>query len=149
MSKHQIEGSIITIANILFGREWKPYVPRGEGDLNTLPSMKNMLHTEPNFEAMALCAIVEEIMKDDTNASITYANDGSSLSGTGAFVVQSFIINGDQRCLPTFSIFTESRESQKELEITTLKILAAACGHKYSEKDIEKDFFCHDRQHVP
>ena len=52
MSKSQIEGCIIAIANTLFGREWRPYTPREGHDLNTLPSMKNLVHTEPSFEAM-------------------------------------------------------------------------------------------------
>ena len=46
-------------------------------DLDTLPSMRNILQIELFFEAMALNAIVEEIIKDDTTATV-YANDGSS-----------------------------------------------------------------------
>ena len=136
MSKSQIEGSIIMIANSLFGREWKPYVEHDTSDLNTLPSMNNIRHTEPCFEAMALNAIVEEVMRNDCNTCITYSNDGSSMSGVGAYVVQSLTINGVQRSLPTLGVFTESRETLKDLEITTLKILSAASFHKYSEQDI-------------
>ena len=62
MSKSQIEGSIITIANTIFGREWRLPRPREEHDLNTLPSMKNLVNTEPYFEAMALSSIVEEMI---------------------------------------------------------------------------------------
>ena len=61
MSQNQIEGSIITIADTLFGREWRPYTLREEHDLNTLRSMINLVHTEPYFEAMALSMIVEEM----------------------------------------------------------------------------------------
>ena len=136
MSKSQIEGSIITIANTLFGREWRPYTPREERDLNTLPSMKNLVHTEPYFEAITLSSIVEEVMSEDTIASITYSNDGSSVSEVGSYVVQSLTLNGVQRCLPSFGIFTESRESLKDLEICTVKILSASCCHEYSEKEI-------------
>ena len=121
MSKVQIEGSIITIANTLFDREWQPYVPEAKIGLNTLPSMKNILHTEPNFEAMTLCAIVEEIMTDDNSAAIMYSNDWSAMSGVGSYVVQSLKVNGNQRCLSTMGIFSENRQSLKELEITTLK----------------------------
>ena len=136
MTKSQIEGSIITIANSLFGREWRPYSKNEIPDLNTLPSMRNIIHTEPSFEAMALNAIVEEMMKDECNACITYSNDGSSMNGVGAYVVQSLMIDGAQHALPTLGVFTESRETLKDLEITTLKILSAASGHKYSEQDI-------------
>lgn len=37
---------------------------------------------------MALNPIVEGIMKDDTTTTV-YANDGSSQSGVGSYVVQS------------------------------------------------------------
>ena len=69
-------------------------------------------------------------------ASITYSNDGSSVSGVGSFVAQSLTLSGVERCLPTFGIFTESHESLKDLEICTLKILSASCYHEYSEKEI-------------
>ena len=136
MSKSQIEGSIIAIANILFWREWRPYAPREEHDLNTLPSMKNLVHTEPYFKAMALSLIVEEMMSEDTITSIAYSNDGSSMSGLGSNAVQSLTLSGVQKCLPSFGIFTESCESLKDLEICTLKILSASCCHEYSEKEM-------------
>ena len=87
---------------------------------------------------MALNAIVQEMMEEGNTSSITYSNDGSSMNGVGSFVVQSLTINGVRRTLPTLGIFTESRESLKDLEITTLKILSAATGHKYSEQDVLK-----------
>ena len=68
--------------------------------------------------------------------TITYSNDGSSMSGVGSYVVQSLTLNGVQRCLPTFGIFTESHESLKDLEICTLRILSASCCHEYPEKEI-------------
>ena len=138
MPKAQIEDSIITIANTLFDREWQPYVPKAKIGLNNLPCKKNILHTEPNFEAMALCAIVEEIMIDDNSAAIMYSNDGSAMSGVGSYVVQSLTVNGNQRCLLTMGIFSENCQSLKELEITMLKMLEALCGHKYSAQDILK-----------
>ena len=51
-------------------------------------------------------------------------------------MVQSVTIDGKQRTLPTMSIFTESRESLAELEKSTMKILSAATGYKYSAKEI-------------
>ena len=65
-----------------------------------------------------------------------YANDGSSRSRVGSYVVQSLTINGENRALPTFGIFTESMESLAELEATTLKILSPVSFYRYSEKDI-------------
>ena len=46
--------------------------------------------------------------------------------------VQTFTINNVQCVHPTFSIFTESRESLKEMEM----MLCAATGYRYSEPDI-------------
>ena len=53
-------------------------------------------------------------------------------------MVQSVKINGKQRTLPTMSIFTESRESLAELGKSTIKILSAAKGYKYSAEEIVK-----------
>ena len=130
-----IEGSIIAMANLIFGRSLKSYDKYSTPDLDTLQSMTNMRENEPLFEALALNAIVEELVAEGNHAKV-YANDGSSRSGVGSFVVQSLTINGVQRALPTFGIFTESRESLKQLEVTTLKILSAASLHKYLEKEI-------------
>ena len=77
-------------------------------------------------------------MSDENTGTITYSYDGSSTSGIGAYIVQSLSINGLQHCLPTLGIFTETLESLKDLEITTLKMLSAASGYKYSEQDILK-----------
>ena len=52
-----------------------------------------------------------------------------------------FTINGIRRSLPTFSIFRETRESLKELELTTLEILAACSGYSYSKSDNKRVSF--------
>ena len=57
--------------------------------LNTLPSMKNLLHNELLFEAMALNAIVGETMCENIQASIIFSNNGSSMNGVKASLVQS------------------------------------------------------------
>ena len=49
MFKRQIEGAIVTIANMLLGREWKPYNKHQTLDLDTLPSMRNILQIKPFF----------------------------------------------------------------------------------------------------
>ena len=140
MSEAQVQGSIISVANILFNRkefgEWRLYEKREPTDVNTLPASTNINRTESYVEAMILSSIVEDVMNSNENGVITYSNDGSSLSGTGSFVVQSFTINGKKRALPTLGVFTESKESLAELEIATLRILSASVGHKYSAKDI-------------
>ena len=67
------------------------------------------------MEATILSAIVEEVIKSDSECVITYSNNGSALSGTGNFIVRSFSINGVQRALPTLGVFTESRSTLGEL----------------------------------
>ena len=137
MSRHQIEGAFIEIGNKVFGRKWKSFKPNSTFDDDTLPSMTNLVRTRSYLEAMALNNIVEEIMSSDSG-TITYSNDGSSLNKVGSYVVQSITVDGVQRALPSLSIITESRETLKELEKTTLKILSAACGYKYTESEILK-----------
>ena len=46
------------------------------------------------------------------------------------------MINGEQRALPSFGVFTESRETLQDLEIATLKMLSAASLNTYSEQEI-------------
>ena len=119
LSEAQAQGAI-SVANILFGRqefrEWKIYEKGKEVDYNTLPTPTNMNRTKPYFEIMILASIVTEIMSPESETTITYSNDGSSKSGAGNFIVQSFIINGKQRARPTLPIFTEFVQSLKEVE---------------------------------
>lgn len=132
VSKNQVEGSIINVANYLFGRKWKCHLDNTATDSNTLPAMSSLRRTEPFMEAMALSSIVEEIMEEGNAATVVYSNDGSAVRRLGSYVVSSLTINGIQRALPTFSIFTESRDSLKNLQIRTYEILSAACCHKYT-----------------
>ena len=135
MSQRQAEAAVVEVGNCLFGRNWQFYDPEKPTNPNTLPSGSNSRRTEPYIEAMALASIVEEVMSG-SKASVMYANDGSAMSGVGNYVVQSLTIDGIQRVLPTFSIFTETQESLKELEIMTLRMLSASVGYRYSEKQI-------------
>ena len=143
MSSSQVQGAIVTVANDLFGRKecgaWKTY-DEGEGiDINTLPCPKAVRQTESYMEAMALGMIVNEIMSEDNETVVVYSNDGSALSGLGSYVVQSVTINGNKRSLPTYGIFTESRSSLKDLELSTLEILSACSGYKHTKADIVKN----------
>lgn len=47
-------------------------------------------------------------MSKETNAVLTYSNDGPSVSGVGLYVAQSLKINVVKRSLPTIAIFTEN-----------------------------------------
>ena len=140
MSEAQTQGSICPVANNLFGCNWK--VPSEEKwtpskaptDPNTLLDKSNSRRTQAYVEALMLSAITNEIM--DSETVVTYSNDGSAQSGVGSYVVQSFRINGKQRALPILNVFTESRESLKEIQIMTYKILEVASGGTYSAKDI-------------
>ena len=135
MSAEQIEGSIVTIANSLFGRKWKPFCPNQDIDNNSLPSMSNTRRTEKYAEAQVLNSIAEEMMTSDSPC-VVYSNDGSSQNRTGSYVVQSFTINGKQRTLPTLPICSESKENLKDLIVATIKMLSAATDNKYSPREI-------------
>ena len=144
MSQVQAEAAIVETGNSLFGRRWKTFNPELPTDRDTLPASSNMRRVEPYLEAVAMSSIVNEIM--DGNKTVVYANDGSAKNGVGSFLVQSLSIDGVQRPLPTFSIFTETRESLEELEVMTIRMLVAASGYRYSEQDILRkiDFVMHD-----
>ena len=105
-------------------------------DNNELPCMRNTRRTERYMEAMALNFIVEEIMEEESESCVVYSNDGSSQSVTGNYVVQSLTVNDKQRSLPTFGIFTETKNSLKDLVMATLDILSASTGRRYSAKEI-------------
>ena len=139
MSQAQAEGSIVEIANTVFGRNkfgpWKVFKHNKPYDVNTLPASSNTNRLDPYVEAMGLSSITGQMMNSE-NSTVVYSNDGSGMSGVGNYVVQSVTINGTQRTLPTMSIFTESRESLAELEKSTIEILSASVGFKYSPKDI-------------
>ena len=126
LSYEQAVGAIITISNILFGREnfgaWKAHEPNGVCDNNTMPERRNSRRTDSYIEVMALHSIAEEIMTGE-DTCIVLSNDGSSQSGVGTYVVQSLIINGTPRCLPTMGVFTESRETLTELTKHTLSVI--------------------------
>ena len=70
--------------------------------------------------------------------SIAYSNDGSAIKWV-LTVIQSITVNGVQRALPALSIVTESHETLKLLEMTTLSMLSAATGYKYTEAEILKE----------
>ena len=120
---------------MLFGRSWKVYTSDENGtDNNTLPSMSNTCTTERYMEAMTLNSIIEEVMQEGSVSCVVYSNDGSSQSITGNYVVQSLAFNGVQRSLPTFGIFSETKQTLQDLTAT---------GYKYNPKNIVH----HDRQH--
>ena len=133
MSQNQAKGAIVATANDLFGREWKVFENNKPVDKNTLPASSNVKRIEPYVEAIS--SITEQVLCSN-DSTIVYSNDGSALSGVGNFAVQSISIDGKQRALPTMGIFTESRESQADLQKTTLCILSASTGNKYTVKEI-------------
>ena len=58
------------------------------------------------------------------------------MNKVGSYVIQSITVNGVQRALSALTITTESHETLKDLELTTLRILSASTGYKYSKADI-------------
>ena len=85
---------------------------------------------------MALHMIMEELITGE--ACVVYSNDGSAQSRMGNYVAQSLSINGVQRNVPTFRIFTEKRKTLADLVKCTIEILLAASAYKYSTSDILK-----------
>ena len=117
-------------------KEWKVHEDNEDYDRNALPCSSNSRSVENCVQAAALAAIADEMMNEDNDSTITYSHDGSAKNGVGSFVVQSITINGIQRALPTMGIHSETRENQKDLQITIYNILSVASSHKYSPKDL-------------
>ena len=137
MPWEQVQGSLVATA-MLLGQKWKVFASdEYEIDNNTFPSMINALRNEWYIEAMALSTIVDKIMLDGSVSSVVYSNE-SSQSVTWSYVDQTLTVNRNQRSMPTFGIFTETKGSLKELIISTLEILATSCGHRYSTSKILK-----------
>ena len=105
-----------------------------ETSKNTLPAHSNRRRVEVQVEAMALHMIVKELMTGET--CVVHSNDGSAQSGVGNYVVQSLSINGVQRNLPTFGIFTKKRETLADLVKCTIQILSAASTYKCNTSNI-------------
>ena len=139
MSQAQAGGSIVEIANTDFRRNkfepWKVFKHNKLYDLKTLQASSNTNRLDPYVEAMVLSSITEQMMNNEIS-TIVYSNYGSGMSGVGNYVVQSVTINGTQHTLSTMSIFTESRESLAELVKSTIEIVSASVGFKYSPKHI-------------
>ena len=74
LSQRQREAAIVEVGNYLFGRNWKFYNEENVSDSNTLPAGSNLRRTEPYLEAMALSAIVEEVM-NGSKASVMQMMD--------------------------------------------------------------------------
>ena len=91
------------------------------------------------FEAMTLNLLVEDVIKGNkTETCVVYSFNGPAMNGIGNYVVHSFIINGIHRSLSTFDVFSESKETLKDLQITTLDILSAESNYNYKPDEIFK-----------
>ena len=81
---------------------------------------------------MTLNLLVEDVMKGNKKETcVVYSFDGSAVNGVGNYVVQSFTVNEANRSLPAFGVFSESKETIKNLQITTFDILSAASNYNY------------------
>ena len=91
------------------------------------------------FETMALNLLVEDITKNpNSKTCVVYSYDGSGINKVGSYLVQSLTMNGVRISLPTFGVFTGTREILKDLQIATLDILSAASNSECSKEDILK-----------
>ena len=88
---------------------------------------------------MALNLLAEDITKNpNSKTGVVYSHDGSGINKFGSYLVQSLTMNGVRISLPTFGVFTGTRETLKDLQIATLDILSAASNSECSKEDILK-----------
>ena len=87
-SKHQVVSAVITVANEMFGRQWK----RQNEDSTSMgvdkaPSSKSIRETGQAIQTYTMKCIVNKIMASD-ESTITYHDDDSKTKGVGLFMVQ-------------------------------------------------------------
>ena len=77
-------------------------------------------------------SVLLSMMINDVDNCIVLSSDRSSNSGVGSYVVQSLIINGVPRTLPTLAVCSETREVLADLQKCILDMLVASADNKYS-----------------
>ena len=89
------------------------------------------------FEAMTLNLLVEDVMKrNKTETCVVYSFDDPAMNGIGNYVVQSLTVNGVRWSSPILGVFSKSRETLQDLQITTLDILSAASNYNHKPDGI-------------
>ena len=115
-SKRQVVSAVITVANEMFGRQWKHHNEDSTSiDVDTAPSSKSIRETGWAIETYKLTS---------NESVITYRDDGSKKNGVGSFMVQDVTINEKFRVFPTLPIGSESKENLSQLKLAILNILA-------------------------
>ena len=124
-TKYQAVSAVITVANIMFGREWKHHDGVSTTlDNDTAPETNNtsQFSLEQTVEFVALKCILDEIMELG-EANITFYYNNSTLLS-----IHGVTINGKIRTFPKISVAKESRECLKDMRLAVLNILAVYSG---------------------
>ena len=131
-SKRQAVAAVVTVGNIMFGRQWKQHnEDKNVIDNDTTPGLASIRNTGKAIHVLALRCIVEEMMQGESTV-ITYHDDGSKKKSVGSFMVQGISIDGSPfRAFPTLP--TESCENLVSLTKTILSICSGV-----SEAEIMK-----------
>ena len=124
-NKYQAVSAVITVANMMFGLNWKHYDSNGsEVDNDTAPEVKEVIQIgiERTIEFVALKCILEEIIEVG-NANIIFHHQNPKLLS-----IKGITINGKLRTFPKISVAKESMENLRDMRLAVLNVLAVYAG---------------------
>ena len=128
LSMEQAISAVITVGKRMFGLEWKRFEEGEEITINTVPDKKMNRKMGKALEAFTLSQIVQAMMDQEEETTVTYHDDGSRSKGAGGYSVQGLTIQGKFFPLPTLSITSETRKNLADLKLTVLQLLSVTSG---------------------
>jgi hypothetical protein len=129
-NKYQATSAVITVANMMFGRNWKHYdSSSSEVDEDTAPEVKEVIQIgiERTIDFVALKCILEEIIEVGGANIIFHQQNPKLLS------IKGMTIGGKFRTFPKISLAKESREHFRDMRLAVLNVLALYAGDATDE----------------
>ena len=128
MSYEQAIAAIVTVGKKMFGLPWKRFEEGEEITIDTVPDKKMNRKMGRAIEAFTLSEVVNLMLDEEEQTTVTYHDDGSRSKGVGGYSVQGVTVKGKFFPLPTLAISSETRENLADLKIVVLQLLSVAAG---------------------
>ena len=128
MSLEQAISAVITVGKRMFSLDWRRFEEGEEITIDTVPDKKMNRKMGKALEAFTLSHIVESMLEQEEETTVTYHDDGSRSKGAGGYSVQGLTIQGKFFPLPTLAITSETRQNLADLKLTVLQLLSVTSG---------------------
>ena len=128
MSLEQAISAVITVGKRMFSLDWRRFEEGEEITIDTVPDKKMNRKMGKALEAFTLSRIVEAMLEQEEETTVTYHDNGSRSKGAGGYSVQGFTIQGKFFPLPTLSITSETRQNLADLKLNVLQLLSVTSG---------------------